>query len=181
MHPALSPSPTAPATGEHAAVSPPLRVRTLGVFAVWWGDEPVPLTAFAQRKSALLFHALLAAPGQRLSRERLLDLLWPDVGPEQAGQRLRSTLHRLRGALGAAYLPSVGDLVLLDPAPGAAPAPDWLDAAAFERAAAAALAADDLAAARAALALYTGPYLLEEPDGGKWARAGPSCAPSLAP
>lgn len=150
------------------ALTPPLRVRTLGVFAVWRGQEPVPSATFAQRKAAQLFKVLLAAPGHRLPREQVADLLWPDADPAHAAQRLRSTLHRLRGALGAAYLPGAGDLVLLDPAPGApSPPPDWLDTAAFERAAAAALAAEDPAAARAALGLYGGAYLPEESDEGE--------------
>lgn len=153
-----------PCPEDGADVAPPLRVRTLGVFAVWRGEELTPPTVFAQRKAALLFKALLAAPGQRLNREQLLDVLWPEADPAQGAHRLRSTLHRLRGALGADYLPGSGDLVLLDPAPGASSPPAWLDAVAFERAATAALAVEDLAAARSALDLYTGAYLPEEPE-----------------
>lgn len=152
------------AMGPHQlAPFPPLRARTLGIFAVWRGNCPVPPAALTQRKASLLLKALLAAPGHRLHREQLLNTLWPDTEPDQGAQRLRSTLYRLRGALGAAYLPSPGDLLVLDPAPGGGtPPPDWLDAAAFERAATVALANPDLERARAALARYTGDYLPEE-------------------
>lgn len=144
--------------------APPLRVQALGVFAVWRGHELLSPSTFAQRKAALLFKALITAPNHRLHREQLLDTLWPDADdPDQAAHRLRSTLYRLRAALGAAYLPSSGDLLVLDPAPGAQPPAGWLDAAAFERDAKASLAARDLELARAALMRYTGDYLPEEP------------------
>ena len=59
-------------------VHPPLRVRTLGGFAVWCGTKLLPADAWTQRKAALLFKCLVSAPRQRLHREQLSELLRPE-------------------------------------------------------------------------------------------------------
>ncbi len=171
---------------------PCLRVRTLGDFMVWRGAEPVPAGRWRRRKVADLFKLLLGAPAHRLHREHISDQLWPEAGPEAGANSLRSTVYLLRalldrgvpgvrppetaGSQGArrssdrtahrSYLRSDGDALTLCPAPmladGEEPPLNWLDAAAFTRAAAAALASDDAAACREALALYGGDYLPDD-------------------
>src|SRR6185437_246074 len=144
-----------------------LRVRTLGGFTVWRGTEVVPADGWSQRKVALLFKCLLSAPGHTLHREQLLDFLWPDAGRDSGPKLLRQTLYRLRRLVGRPdehheYVRLEGDVLFLTPVPdGPAPA-DWIDALAFERAATAALRGTDVAAARSALALYTGDFLPDE-------------------
>lgn len=147
-----------------------LWVRTLGGFAVWRGpaiagDSRLPADGWARRKkAAALFRHLLSAPQQRVSREALMDALWPDAEPETASSNLRYTVHLLRKILdrpeaGRSHLRVEGDILLLAPGAEADPPADWLDAAAFEGAAASALAGHDADRCRAALALYTGAYL----------------------
>jgi len=134
----------APATSYSA-----LRVRTLGGFAVWRGATSIGVSAWRQGKVGALFKCLLGAPNNRLHREVLVDWLWPDAELEAGADTLRQTLFRLRRALSngaacAGYVRLDGEMLTLVPAPdGEAPA-DWLDAAAFESAAA---AAQDLPAA----------------------------------
>src|SRR5581483_4298463 len=62
---------------------PPLRVRTLGGFAVWRGDDMLPEHVWAQPKVVALFTLLLSSPGQRLHREQVAEALWPDADPVQ--------------------------------------------------------------------------------------------------
>jgi len=155
---------------------PPLRVHTLGGFAARRGDEPIASALWTRHKAMDLFTCLLGAPGHALHREQILDLLWPDAVVDSGPARVRSTLHRLRrildtpavgtGAVGGdgppprmSYLRSDGAVLTLEPAPGGAPGLDWLDAAAFERAALAALHGHDVETCRSALALYGGEYL----------------------
>jgi predicted ATPase/DNA-binding SARP family transcriptional activator len=149
-----------PEATDQEALDAPLRVRTLGGFAVWRGSTPLPASDWTHRHAARLFTCLLSAPRQRLHREQLAELLRPDAEPAASAAYLRATVHRLRRVLGhAGYLRQEGDLLLLAPAvEGTAPA-DWLDALAFEQAATAALAEGEAAACRAALALYGGEYL----------------------
>jgi predicted ATPase/DNA-binding SARP family transcriptional activator len=155
-------APVAPEGVPDAALCPRLRVRTLGGFAAWVGEREVPPDRWSRPTVAALFKVLLSAHGHRLGRDQAIDLLWPETGPEQGAARLRATMHRLRRALGdedGARLLTYRDEVLALDAGGA---PDWLDADAFETAARNALAAEDAAACRAALALYAGDFLPED-------------------
>jgi predicted ATPase/DNA-binding SARP family transcriptional activator len=156
-----------PDEGTSDQVYAPLRVRTLGGFAVWCGTKLLPADAWTQRKAALLFKCLVSAPRHRLHREQLSELLRPEEEPTAAAAYLRVTVHRLRQVLGEragtqGYVRVEGDLLALVPAPAGAPSEDWLDANAFERAAAPALAGGDAGACRTALALYGGAYLPDD-------------------
>src|SRR5581483_9457574 len=148
----------------------PLRVQTLGGFAVWRGDETLPESAWTRHQVAALFKLLLSSRGHCLHREQIAERLWPEVEPAVAQRRLGITLHRLRQILDGrrgdrgkqSYVRSRGELVTLAPAGDEAAPADWLDAAAFEGAAWAALRSEDLEQAQKALARYGGAYLPED-------------------
>ncbi len=150
--------------------TPALRVRTLGGFTVWRGDSELEPGCWSRRTVAALFKCLLTAPGQRLAREQAADLLWPDADRDQSGVNLRAAIHRLRAVLdepdaATSYLRSEGAALILDPHPGSPTNQDqdWLDADAFARAASLALAGGDIAVGQAALDLYGGEYLPDDP------------------
>ena len=149
------------------AVVPRLRVRTLGGFVVWRSGEEVPARSWGRRQAAALFKALLGAPGYRVHREQLLELLVPEAAPAEAAKWLRATLYLLRRILdapgaAASHVQTQGELVVLVPALEGEGAADWLDAEAFARTATAALAGRDAALCRAALHLYGGEYLPDD-------------------
>jgi len=156
--------PVVPGTpGTPVVAIPMLRVRTLGMFEVWRGEARVPSQAWNQKVGAA-FKCLVSAPGHQLSRESLIDVLWPEADAAAGARNLSSTLHRLRRVLGDAapgkgYIRVEGDLLVLRPTGPAGPLDDWLDADTFDRAARHALSATDPVVCRAALALYTGDYL----------------------
>ncbi len=177
--PVSAPVPPDGRAGKRAALvgaaRPALRVRTLGAFIVWRGAEPLEQGRWSRRTVAALFKCLLTMPGHRLSREQAADILWPDADRDRGDTNLRATVHRLRAVLdepGAmtSYVRSEGSALILDPQ-WAEPNPrdpkgsgrDWLDADAFARAARLALAGGDIAAGRAALDLYGGEYLPDDP------------------
>ncbi len=192
-HPAWETSLDAPPAVEnprnagYPPARPHLRVQTLGAFKVWRGDELIASARWSRPTVAALFKCLLTAPGHRLSREQAIDLLWPEADPERAAATLRVAVHRLRAVLDepgatASYVRSEGPLLVLDPWPPPAPARrprsvagdvprdataeaerDWLDADLFARAAGAALAGRDTAQGHAALTLYEGDYLQDDP------------------
>ena len=144
-----------------------LRVRSLGSFAVWRTGELLPAGHWGRRKVAALFKCLLSAPGYQLHREQVMDFLFPDMEPAEAAKGLRSTVYLLRKMLdrpgaSASHLQSRGDLLALVPAVTDEPDADWLDAAAFAQAAAAALTRRDIGLCQAALNLYAGEYLPED-------------------
>ena len=168
-------TPGGPATLSQATASErlPLRVRTLGGFAVWRAGREIPVRAWEQRRIGELFKWLLASPGHRLAREQAMELLWPEAPPANNDANLRVLIHRLRKALGdppeseEAILRLDGEWLVL--APNLA-SEQWLDADRFLLAARSAQAGNDMAACRTALALYTGDFLPGDPYG-EWALA----------
>ncbi|MGH3254793.1 MAG: BTAD domain-containing putative transcriptional regulator [Streptosporangiaceae bacterium] len=140
-----------------------LRITLLGSFRVGVGPEPVPDEVWRRRKPAALVKILALAPGHRVHRERLMDLLWPELEVAAAGANLRKAIHQARSALdgvsrGAARLIEFqNDVVCL--------ASDGLivDAASFLSALTAARRSGDADAYRSALAWYGGDLLPDEP------------------
>ena len=138
-----------------------VRVRLLGGFSVAVGNRTIEEDAWRLRKAAALVKLLALAPGHRLHREQLMDLLWPELGKKAASNNLRHTLHAARTTLdstaGSRYLASEDESLVLCPGGEV-----WADVEAFEEAVAIARRSRDPAACRAALELYGGELLPED-------------------
>ncbi|MFJ7149151.1 AfsR/SARP family transcriptional regulator [Streptomyces sp. NPDC100445] len=146
-----------------------VRIRLLGGFGVAVGDRPVTAGAWRLRKARSLLKVLSLAPGHQVHRERLYDLLWPDLERRAAAHNLHQVLYAARRALtgtGAAgeVLVLRDDLVLLGPDGGVR-----IDVEEFEEAARRACHDGGAAQLGAALAL-AGPGLLPEDRYEPWAR-----------
>ncbi|HMP40029.1 MAG TPA: BTAD domain-containing putative transcriptional regulator, partial [Roseiflexaceae bacterium] len=76
-----------------------LRIRTLGAFTIWRGEHEVRDRDWRSSKARQLFQLLLTERGRAIPRDRLLDILWPDMDPEAAANNLRVTMNRLSKAL----------------------------------------------------------------------------------
>ena len=131
-----------------------LRIWLLGAFRVEAAGRPVAEARWRLRKARAVVKLLALDPTHRLPRDRLLDLLWPDLPPDAAANNLRYALHVARRAL------SAGAEADRDAVPEAAPAPlpylrtaaeqvaltaeggVWTDVAAFEAAAGGARSGD---------------------------------------
>lgn len=140
-----------------------LQIWLLGGFRIAVDGAPVEEGHWHLRKAAALVKLLALEPGHRLHRERVMEILWPDLTPSAAASNLRYALHVARRALGDGsgarrYLRLREDHVSL-----AAEMLPWVDADAFRAAAFEALATDDPARHESALALYTGDLLPEDP------------------
>jgi DNA-binding SARP family transcriptional activator len=155
-----------------------IRITLLGRFAVAVGGVPVAEAGWKRRHAAAVVKVLALAPGRRLHREQVIDLLWPDDTTAAAAPKLHKAAHYARRAIGVPDAVVLrGDQVLL--CPGAAVT---VDAAEFEELARRALAgagpgtspaAGDEAgtgAAGQALALYAG-ELLPRDRYEEWAEA----------
>jgi DNA-binding SARP family transcriptional activator len=81
------------------AARPPLLVRVLGGFAVERDGTPVPAADWQSRKARDLLKVFIARRGRPVTRDALIDLLWPDEDPAKAGSRLSVTLSTLRSVL----------------------------------------------------------------------------------
>lgn len=76
-----------------------LRIRTLGSFALWRGDQEVRDRDWRSSKARHLFQLLLTERGRTIARERILDVLWPELDTEAAANNLRVTMNRLSKAI----------------------------------------------------------------------------------
>lgn len=115
---------------------PPLHIRTLGCFEVRQGPRTVPEAAWRQRRAGELFRLLLLAERRCLTRDQVLDALWPDKPPSAVNTPFHQATSALRRALEpdlpdrfpSRYLEVEGGRVALHLPPGS-----WLDCEAFER------------------------------------------------
>lgn len=68
------------ATGEKPEV---IRIRLLGGFQMSVGLRTIERNQWRLRKAAGPIRVLALAPGHRLHRERVMDLLWPELSGRQ--------------------------------------------------------------------------------------------------
>jgi DNA-binding SARP family transcriptional activator len=77
----------------------PLRIHTLGRFAVLKNGEPMSFAGKAPRKPLELLKALIALGGSDVNQGALTDALWPDLEGDKAQRAFETALHRLRKLL----------------------------------------------------------------------------------
>ncbi|HET9255032.1 MAG TPA: BTAD domain-containing putative transcriptional regulator [Pseudonocardiaceae bacterium] len=140
-------------------------IRTLGPFQVFRNGTPVPSAEWQSQKAQLLLKILIARR-KATSRELLIDLLWPDVPPAKASNRLTVLLWRLRSVLqphaGAGPLASNGGMVWLDRIHVNVDVEEFLAAATAAFAAHRAGQPNAKAQLMAAVAAYTGDFLEDD-------------------
>ena len=73
----------------------------LGGFSVVVDGRPIAAQAWSRRNASALVKVLALQPDRRLPRERLLDLLWPDLLLDTAAPRLHKAAHHARTTLGS--------------------------------------------------------------------------------
>lgn len=143
----------------------PLKIYTLGRFAVLKDGKPVTFGRKAQRRPIDLLKAVIALGGRDVSQARVIEALWPDADGDAAVAAMNMALKRLRELLGdPAAIVLAGRKITLDAGRC------WVDVWSLERALGKnAGAGDGLADADALLSLYRGPFL--QSDDEPWAHA----------
>lgn len=139
------------------APAPPdtLLVHLLGRFAVTIGDRTLPVERWPSLRATHLVQLLSLQPRHRLSRDVIVDALWPQLDPIAGAANLRKATHHARQALGRHDAIVVqGAEIALWPA-----RPVVVDAEAFEREADAAIARSDTATCAEVARLYVGDLL----------------------
>jgi DNA-binding SARP family transcriptional activator len=148
----MSTSTPAPA----AAPSPEqLDITLLGGFSVTLAGAEIAAHRWPSLRSRHLVQLLSLQPLHRLSRERVVDALWPDCLQDAGLANLRKAVHHTRQALGRhdAIALSGGELCLW---PGR---PLWVDAEVFEQEATQALRESAAAGCALACKRYSGELL----------------------
>jgi DNA-binding SARP family transcriptional activator len=130
-------------TGELAAM---LYLKTLGTFELIGTVDGAPVRLMGPQKPLAMLAYIALAPGRRVTRDHLVDLLWQNLEVERGRRTLRQTLFSLRQKLGD-VLGSDGEYVLLT-------APLTIDCQRFEDAL-------EREALEDAWARYTGPFVAD--------------------
>jgi DNA-binding SARP family transcriptional activator len=96
----------------------PVQVETLGSFRVVRTGAPLQASAWRSRKAREVLKILVARRGRPVTREYLMETLWPGEDPEPLANRLHVALSTLRSVLdperrydGDAFVATEGDAV----------------------------------------------------------------------
>lgn len=154
--------------------APGWSIKTLGVFQVFRDGIPVPNIAWKSRKARDLLK-ILVARRRPTHRDQLMELLWPEVEPAVASNRLSVLLSTVRDVL-QPHPASKSPLITADGVVSLNPTQVSIDVEDFLSQAAAALDADrtnDPTATTqltAALAVHTGDFFEDDPyqDWASW-------------
>jgi DNA-binding SARP family transcriptional activator len=130
-----------------------LRIHLLGRFEVLRDGVPIPPQSWRRRRPADLLKLIALSADHRLSRERVIDTLWPDKEPGAGANNLHRALYDLRLVLGDRSVDIAGAYVVLD-------SNAWVDVDAFEQA----VTCGDAEKRREAVALYRGDLAPEDPE-----------------
>ncbi|HEX6402271.1 MAG TPA: tetratricopeptide repeat protein [Pseudonocardiaceae bacterium] len=147
--------------------APAILIQTLGVFRVIRDAFPVPNSAWKSKKARELLK-ILVARRRPTPRDQLIELLWPEVDPSLAGNRLSVLLSTVREVL-QPQPAGEGPLVTTDGAVSLNPSQVRVDVEEFLTQATAALDADRAKAPDAtarlanAVTAYTGGFLEDDP------------------
>jgi DNA-binding SARP family transcriptional activator len=135
-----------------------VEIRLLGRFDVSVDGAPTPEHGWRRRTAAALVKVLALAPGHRLHREQVIDMLWADELPADAAPKLHKAAHYARKAAGrhdAVVLRN--DIVQLFPT-----AELIVDAVLFDELSREAITSRDPIAARTAIEHYPGELLPDD-------------------
>jgi DNA-binding SARP family transcriptional activator/predicted negative regulator of RcsB-dependent stress response len=135
-----------------------VKVTLLGRFEVAVDGDPVAGSNWTRRQAAALVKVLAMAPGRRLHREQVLDLVWPDDTIDEAAPKLHKAAHFARRAINVPNsLVLRGEQVMLCP-----DVETTVDVVQFEELARRALAEENSDLAHDALAFYGGELLPDD-------------------
>jgi ATP/maltotriose-dependent transcriptional regulator MalT/DNA-binding SARP family transcriptional activator len=94
-----------------APAADPVRVETLGTFRVVRDGEALPASAWRSRKARDVLKILLARRGRPVTRDYLMETLWPGEPPEPLANRLNVAISTLRSVLNAELVVTEDDAV----------------------------------------------------------------------
>ena len=78
----------------------PLRICTLGRFAILRDEAPIHFGGKVQHKPMELLKAIISFGGKDVPKDTVVDILWPHAEGDMARQSFDTTLHRLRRLIG---------------------------------------------------------------------------------
>ncbi len=152
---------------------PSLKIRLLGSFVVSRDGELIGPGEWPTQKTQSLLKVLLTERGHIVPKERLMELLWPDLAPRSAANSLRVGISHLRRILEPALDRPADSTFILTHSQGYTfhlTPRCWIDVDAFQNVIARGQQSEQraewgpaIAAYQSAQELYRGDYLEEDP------------------
>ncbi len=146
-----------------------LQIFLLGSFQIHLNDKLIPESAWHTKQARQLLKILLTQRGKIVSRDTLIDALWPDANPNKAATTLRTAVNALRKTLEPNRPPYTPSSFIVAHAPGYKfqfTDQVWVDALEFERLLDEAKQTDEPVCQQTlltdALALYQDDYLCDD-------------------
>lgn len=149
-----------------------LDIRCFGRLTILRDGQPVPLSGFQRKRALQMLKVLLTNYGRPVSRDTLIDILWPDAEPARGAMLLKVAAHYLRKGLepdapsgrASRFIITVGDGYMFNPdSPHRLDWKEFLDKCHLgERLIDQGDRAAGLTLLRTAADLYAGDYLEEE-------------------
>lgn len=143
-----------------------LQIELLGNFRVAFGEAAIPKTGWRLAKARQMIQLLALSESLSIHCEQLIEQLWPHLELSASMNNFHQALHVARRTIAAVIpdasprdvLPLKQQVLSLTP-----PAPLWIDARVFEQLTRTAERSDDLETCYAAVELYKGELLPEDP------------------
>jgi ATP/maltotriose-dependent transcriptional regulator MalT/two-component SAPR family response regulator len=107
----------------HRSSIPRLRIETLGEFLVYRGDSLIEDKEWDRSQPKQLLKVIVSYRAKKISKEALMDQLWPEERPKAAENDFKTALQRLRKSLeptpskdfGSSYIHLYNNVVSIDP------------------------------------------------------------------
>ena len=80
-------------------IAAPLYIETLGSFGVLQSGERLPDSVWSREKALMLFQYFVTFPAQLMSKERIVEELWPELDANQADRDFKVAFNALNDAL----------------------------------------------------------------------------------
>jgi DNA-binding SARP family transcriptional activator len=151
--------------GDKVQSNPPLRVYMLGRFDIEQGERLIQSEDWRNGKARSLFKILLSRRGYQITRQEVVELLWPELDQERAANNLNQTVYNLRRTLepelerpgASSYIKTEGPKIWLHTA-----LIGWVDHDEFKKLHKQAQLSGELGYYESAAAVYGGDYLPED-------------------
>ncbi len=95
----LEPPIASPPSGLVTRTVPELRLRCFGKLEIQLGEEVVSIDAFARKKALTLLKILVLRRGNPVTRDALIEYLWPGADDRAGVNRLHGVVHSLRSGI----------------------------------------------------------------------------------
>ncbi len=82
-------------------------IKCLGGFRAMRGKVPVRDSEWKSKRAKTIVKLLVAQDGHTVSRDRAMEMLWPDKDPDTLRQTFNSMFHRVRKVLEPENVPGM--------------------------------------------------------------------------